>query len=108
MHFVRSMDEIGLACDLELIVGGNHTLEGGEEAFAKLLNGPLRPRAVLFSNDTRGMGVMQRCYSEKTEVPQDLSVSGFDNTPLSQYPPPPLTTIEMSQTELGSLAFQAL
>jgi len=90
------MDEIGLACDLELIVGGNHTLEGGEEAFAKLLNGPLRPSAVLCSNDTTAIGVMHKCYSEKIEVPQDLSVIGFDNIHLSQYTLPPLTTIEMS------------
>ena len=106
--FVQSMDEIGLACDPELIVGGNHTLEGGEEAFAKLLNGALRPSAVLCSNDTTAIGVMHKCYSEKIEVPQDLSVIGFDNIHLSQYTLPPLTTIEMSQTELGSLAFQAL
>src|SRR6266850_4668910 len=39
--FVRSMSEIGLAGDPELIVEGNHTLEGGEEAFRKLLNRPL-------------------------------------------------------------------
>jgi len=106
--FVQSMDEIGLACDPELIVGGNHTLEGGEEAFAKLLNGPLRPSAVLCSNDTTAIGVMHKCYSEKIEVPQDLSVIGFDNIHLSRYILPPLTTIEVSQTELGRLAFQAL
>src|SRR5467141_1042530 len=41
--FVWSMDEIGLACDPESIVEGNHTLEGGEEAFSKLLNRHLRP-----------------------------------------------------------------
>src|SRR5712692_2485950 len=35
--FTRSMSEIGMAADPELIVEGNHTLEGGEEAFSKLL-----------------------------------------------------------------------
>jgi LacI family transcriptional regulator len=106
--FVRSMSEIGLAGDPELIVEGNHTLEGGEEAFSKLLNRPLRPTAILCSNDMTAIGVMRKCYSEKIVVPRDLSVIGFDNVHLSQYIIPPLTTIEMSQTELGRLAFQAL
>jgi LacI family transcriptional regulator len=106
--FVQSMSEIGMACDPELIVEGDHTLEGGEEAFAKLLNGRLRPTAILCSNDMTAIGVMHKCYSEKIVVPQGLSVIGFDNIHLSQYILPPLTTIEMSQTELGRLAFQAL
>ncbi len=106
--FVRSMSEIGMAAAPELIVEGNHTLEGGEEAFAKLLSGRFRPTAVLCSNDMTAIGVMRKCYSEKIVVPHDLSVIGFDNIHLSQYILPPLTTIEMSQTELGRLAFQAL
>jgi LacI family transcriptional regulator len=106
--FVQSMSEIGLSGEPELIVEGNHTLEGGEEAFAKLLNGRLRPTAILCSNDMTAIGVMRKCYSEKIVVPRDLSVIGFDNIHLSQYILPPLTTIEMSQTELGRLAFQAL
>jgi DNA-binding LacI/PurR family transcriptional regulator len=91
-----------------LIVEGNHSLEGGEEAFAKLLNRSFRPTAILCSNDMTAIGVMRKCYSEKIVVPQHLSVIGFDNIHLSQYILPPLTTIEMSQTELGRLAFQAL
>jgi LacI family transcriptional regulator len=106
--FVRSMSEIGMLANAELIVEGNHTLEGGEEAFARLLNRGLRPTAILCSNDMTAIGVMRKCYSEKIQVPQDLSVIGFDNIHLSQFILPPLTTIEMSQTELGRLAFQAL
>jgi len=106
--FVRSMNEIGMAADPKLIVEGNHSLEGGEEAFAKLLNEPLSPTAVLCSNDMTAIGVMRKCYGEKIVVPRDLSVVGFDNIHLSQYILPPLTTVEMSQTELGRLAFQAL
>jgi LacI family transcriptional regulator len=106
--FVGSMSEIGMLANPELIVEGNHTLEGGEEAFARLLDRGLRPTAILCSNDMTAIGVMRKCYSEKIQVPRDLSVIGFDNIHLSQFILPPLTTIEMSQTELGRLAFQAL
>ena len=106
--FLQSMNEIGMAVDPELVIEGNHKLEGGEEAFEKLLKRRSRPTAILCSNDMTAIGVMRKCYSEKIVVPKDLSVIGFDNIHLSQYILPPLTTVEMSQAELGRLAFQAL
>src|SRR6266436_9290755 len=45
--FVKSIDELGMTADPQLIVEGNHALEGGEEAFSKLLNRHLRPTAAL-------------------------------------------------------------
>jgi LacI family transcriptional regulator len=106
--FVRSMSEIGLAADPVLIVEGDHTLEGGEKASAILLNRNPRPTAILCSNDMTAIGVLRKCNSEKIVVPRDLSVVGFDNIHLSQYILPSLTTIDMSQSELGRMAFQAL
>jgi LacI family transcriptional regulator len=106
--FVKSMNEIGITADPELIVEGNHTLESGEAAFGKLARLRSRPTAVLCSNDMTAMGVMRKSYAEKIAVPQELSVIGFDNIRISQYILPPLTTVEMSQTELGRMAFLAL
>lgn len=106
--FVKSMQEIGLEADERLIVEGNHTPEGGEEAFSKLMALRARPTAVLCSNDMTAIGVMRKAYEEKIAVPGDLSVTGFDNIRLAQYILPPLTTIEMSQAELGRMAFHAL
>jgi len=106
--FVQSMKEIGLNADPQLILEGNHTLEGGEAAFEKLARLRSQPTAVLCSNDMTAMGVMRKSYAEKVAIPQDLSVIGFDNIRFSQYILPPLTTVEMSQAELGRLAFQAL
>jgi LacI family transcriptional regulator len=106
--FVKSMEELGMTADPQLIVEGNHMLEGGEEAFGKLQALRERPTAVLCSNDMTAIGVMRKSYSEKIAVPNDLSVVGFDNIRFSEYILPPLSTIEMSQAQLGRLAFQAL
>jgi len=106
--FIRCMTEIGMHVDSQLIIEGNHTLEGGGEACAKLLSLRPRPTAVLCSNDMTAIGVMHKSYAAKVSVPSELSVIGFDNIHLSQYVLPPLTTIEMSQSELGRLAFHAL
>jgi LacI family transcriptional regulator len=83
--FIRCMTEIGMHLDSQLIIEGNHTLEGGEEACAKLLSQRPRPTAVLCSNDMTAIGVMHKSYAAKVSVPGELSVIGFDNIHLSQY-----------------------
>jgi len=106
--FLQSMKEIGMAVDPELVVEGNHTLNGGEQAFEKLLALPSPPTAVLCSNDMTAIGVMRKSYAKGIVIPRDLSLIGFDNIRITQYMSPPLTTIEMSQTELARIAFRAL
>jgi LacI family transcriptional regulator len=106
--FVRSMKEIGLDVDRNLIVEGNHTIEGGIAALGQLLRLPTRPTAVLCSNDMTALGVMRKSYEDGIRIPQDLSVIGFDDIHLAQFVLPALTTVQMSQAELARLAFNAL
>jgi DNA-binding LacI/PurR family transcriptional regulator len=106
--FVEAMREIGLAVAPELIVEGDHTLEGGRKAMAALRKVQKRPTAIVCSNDMTAMGVMRQSYEEKISIPRDLSVIGFDDIRLAQYILPPLTSVQMSQTELARLAFHAL
>jgi LacI family transcriptional regulator len=106
--FVQSMEEIGLKAKPELVVEGDHTLEGGMRGMARLLHGKVRPTAVLCSNDMTAIGVMRQSYEEKIAIPQQLSIVGFDDIRLAQFVLPPLSTVRMSQEELARLAFTAL
>jgi LacI family transcriptional regulator len=106
--FLESMREIGVAVRPELLVEGDHRLEGGMQAAARLLAAHPRPTAVLCSNDMTAIGVMRQCYEAKVSIPHDLSVVGFDDIRMAQFVLPPLTTVQMSQSELARLAFQAL
>ena len=106
--FVRSMQELGLKVDPALIVEGDHTMEAGMRACARLLARPKRPTAVLCSNDMTAIGVMRRSYEARVSIPRDLSLVGFDDIRLAQFVLPPLTTVQMSQAELARLAFHAL
>lgn len=103
-----SMSEIGLEISSELIVEGDHTMEGGMRALRKLMRQRHRPTAVVCSNDMTAIGVMREAYDLGIVVPRDLSVVGFDNIRLSEFMSPPLTTVEMSQAELARIAFRAL
>jgi LacI family transcriptional regulator len=106
--FCQSMSEIGLEVPREMVVAGDHTLEGGMRALGELMRLHKPPTAVVCSNDMTAIGVMRQAYDLAIIVPRDLSVVGFDNIHLSEFITPPLTTVQMSQTELARIAFQAL
>ena len=106
MAFKTSMTEIGLSSDL--IVEGNHRMDGGMRALVEFEKSGNRPTAVLCSNDMTAIGVMREAYDQNIKIPNDLSVIGFDDIRLAEFTIPPLTTVQMSQRELAKIAFQAL
>jgi DNA-binding LacI/PurR family transcriptional regulator len=106
--FESSMREIGLQVLPGFIVEGNHRLEGGKKALQMLSKLRDRPTALICSNDMTAIGVMREAFELGIKVPQDLSVIGFDDIRMAEFLTPPLTTIQMSQSELARLAFEAL
>lgn len=104
--FKACMTEIGLSPDL--IVVGDHHMEGGMRALNELTRQIDRPTAVFCSNDMTAIGLMREAYERDIKVPEDLSVVGFDDIRLAEFIIPPLTTVQMSQRELARIAFQAL
>jgi DNA-binding LacI/PurR family transcriptional regulator len=106
--FEDSMREIGLRVRPEFIAQGDHRLEGGKRALQCLYELSEQPTALLCSNDMTAIGVMRQAFELGISIPQQLSVIGFDDTRLADFMIPPLTTIQMSQTELARLAFDAL
>src|ERR1700733_6187706 len=106
--FEAAMYEIGLDVPPEMIVEGDHRMEGGMRALVQLAALPQRPTAILCSNDMTAVGVMREAYECGIVIPRDLSLVGFDDIRLSQFTTPPLTTVQMSQTLLAEYAFQAL
>src|SRR5215467_10867835 len=106
--FEAAMAEIGLQIPTEMIVTGDHRMEGGMRALVQLASLPNRPTAILCSNDMTAIGVMREAYEYGIAIPRDLSLVGFDDIRLSQFTTPPLTTVQMSQVLLAEYAFKAL
>jgi DNA-binding LacI/PurR family transcriptional regulator len=106
--FQKSMEEIGLEVPPGMIVVGDHTPEGGMRAIGDLMRSHKRPTSVVCSNDMTAVGVIRGAYDLGLNIPDDLSVVGFDDIRLSQFILPPLTTVQMSQAELARIAFTAL
>lgn len=106
--FESSLREIGMRVEPELVLQGDHTMEGGMRAYDELARKSARPTAIMCSNDMTAIGVIREAYERGVSVPQELSVVGFDDIRLSRFFIPPITTIQMSQVEIARLAFKAL
>jgi DNA-binding LacI/PurR family transcriptional regulator len=64
--------------------------------------------AVFAYNDLMAIGAIRAIRSAGRQVPDDVSVVGFDDVDLAAYVDPPLTTIAQSTAEMGRWAFERL
>lgn len=81
---------------------------GGRQAIHQLLASGFRPTAVICVNDFMAIGVLRELRDAGLRVPQDVSVTGFDNIQLSEYLYPALTTVNLPRGRIAELIFQAL
>ncbi len=84
------------------------TLEGGQQAALEILSSGFRPTAIICVNDVMAVGVLREAREKGLRVPQDISVTGFDNIKLSEFSYPPLTTLHIPRDRIGHLAFGML
>jgi DNA-binding LacI/PurR family transcriptional regulator len=82
--------------------------EPAREATLELLGEREPPTAILAMSDTLAVGVLQAAAALGVSVPADLSVVGFDDSPVAAHTTPPLTTVAQPQEEKGRLAAQWL
>ena len=64
--------------------------------------------AIVCSHDIMAMNTLKQCEKLGIQVPDQLSIIGFDDLPLCETTTPPLTTIRQDRTELGRSAYCAL
>ncbi len=96
--------EAGLAFDPALVVDGEFSHESGFRAATRLMALPEPPTAIFAANDDMAAGVICAVYELGLQVPRDVSVCGFDDTPISRHIHPALTTVRQPTREMGQLA----
>lgn len=106
--FVQAMNAVGLEINHEWVAAGDFSFRSGVAAAEKLLSLASRPTAIFASNDDMAAGVVSVASRLGISVPQELSVGGFDDTPLAQILYPQLTTIKQPIYEMGHRAAELL
>ena len=92
----------------ELEVRGNGKPEAALHAMDRLLALPQPPTAVVCYNDMSALGALRSIRMHGLRVPEDISVTGFDDLFLASYTEPPLTTVRQPMRRMGKLAMESL
>jgi LacI family transcriptional regulator len=106
--FVAALDAVGLKVSPSRVKQGYYTYRSGFIAASQMLKGRDRPTAIFASNDEMAAGALAAAQRLTLDVPKDLSIVGFDDTPLASKVWPTLTTIRQPVAELSRLALEML
>lgn len=106
--FVEQMQESGVPFSEENIVTG---CVDGEEVARKVrerIRGGFQADGIFGRNDRLACIGMRTVKEMGLHIPEDVAVIGFDNSSLSQYISPTLTTMELQRGEIGKTAIKML
>ena len=89
-----------------LFVNQPLTREGGKQAAEQII--PSEVSAIFALNDEIALGLMYQLKHLGKVIPDDYSIVGYDNSPMSEYVTPTLTTVSQPIFELGQIAAELL
>lgn len=100
--YKKALAERGIAFDEDMVAVGDYTLHSGVEMATHLLKLKNRPTAIFAFSDDMAIGVMNILEKNGFEVPNDISVIGFDDISYAEFIKPSLTTVHQPLEEIGS------
>ncbi len=104
--YVESMAAHDLEIDEKWMPYGYYVAAAAKPHVMKLLS--LGVTAIVCGNDLLASGVLDECQAHGFRVPEDVSIVGFDDIPVSARLEPPLTTVRQERLELGKCGFYTL
>jgi len=100
----QALAEAGLVLPAQYVQYAPISLVAAEQAMQRLLALPEPPGAVVATNDVFAVGAMIACRRAGVRIPQDMSITGVDNTDLGATQTPGLTSIRTPIVEIGHAA----
>jgi signal transduction histidine kinase/DNA-binding response OmpR family regulator len=106
--FKAAIKDLNLEFDPNLTADGLHIYEGGRQAIHQIINREVNFTAVIASNDSSSLGVLDGLRQAGFVVPQDIALVGFDDRLEARALIPPLTTVHYPMFRLGYQAVELL
>ena len=106
--YIQALRRHGQAVEPGYIVRGDFSYDAGASALQQLLRLPSPPSVVFCHSDVMALGAMSYARRHGLNVPQDISIMGFDDISLSQFCDPPLTTMAQPRFKIGEEAMLLL
>jgi DNA-binding LacI/PurR family transcriptional regulator len=103
-----AMEGAGLKIGRRSVEMGNGHAEGALRAMVRMLDSGNQPTALFCYNDMTALGALRVIHEHGLRVPEDISLVGFDDLPVTEYTNPPLTTIRQPMEQMGRRAMEIL
>lgn len=108
LGYLSALRDAGLADDRSIVAQGYFTYRSGLSAAEAILAAPSPPSAIFASNDDMAAAAVAMAHARRLDVPEDLSICGFDDTPLATTIWPELTTIHQPISNMARSAVDML
>jgi LacI family transcriptional regulator len=99
--YIECLQQNGFDRDETLIIHTDFKVESAITPVHQLLDLPLRPDAIFCVNDQTAIGAMKVIRDKGLRIPEDIAVAGFDDSPISGYISPSLTSVARPGRQLG-------
>jgi len=106
--YIKAMSEYNIDPPKSFFLVGDFHPRSGFEAGLQLLKETQRPTAIFACNDLMAIGVIRAICGQGFQVPDDISVIGYDDIELANYTQPALTTYSQPITELAKSVLDLL
>lgn len=106
ISYREALEEYGISPDPRWVISVPFNEEGGERAAHQLINSGLPLTAAVTFNDVMAAGIMRILHQRGVQLPQQLSIVGFDDVVLARYLYPALTTMHYPVEQMARCAAQ--
>lgn len=106
--YIEKMTEYGQVITDDMIVNGTWSMQSGYDATLELIKNKTKFTAILAGNDDMALGAIKALKENGKSVPEDISVTGFDNSKVGDFFSPPLTTLEVPLDDMFKRAVESI
>lgn len=106
--FEEGLARHGISLPANMVEEGAYTFESGEACADRLLTQSPRPTAIFACNDEMAAGIYKAAFRRRIAIPEELSVIGYDDSPLASRLSPSLTTVRSPIQRMGQMAAERL
>ena len=106
--YVRVHHDYNLEVNEDLIINGDYTVESGYKSLETFWGMESRPTSILVTNYEMTIGAIMAINDLNIQVPEELSLIGFDNIQMAKVVRPPLSIVEQPMVEIGKTAAKLL
>lgn len=106
--YERALKDHNIEINENIIKYGNTDYEGGYNSMKELLDNNIIPSAAFVTGDEAAVGAINAIFDAGYNVPQDISVVGFNDTKLAKIYRPKLTTVFQPLFDMGAVSIRAL